>query len=434
MSSASFSPKSSLPTAVSDLFTVLNRNSPVCSEFFEAGKGEELLHKLDKVPVLVVGAGGLGCEILKDLAMSGFGNIHVIDMDKVEYSNLNRQFLFRKSDVGKPKALAAAEFINKRCGRHAVTAVVGRLQDQPREWYRQFKVVVSGLDSVDARRYLNSVVASLVQIDEDTGEPNLDTVIPIIDGGSEGFRGQVFNIAPFVTPCFECLLDTFPPQMTYPLCTIASEPRLPEHCIQYAAEVAWGNTVDYPKPFPPETKLDSDNTEHMNWVFETAKRRAEENGIEGVTLQLTYGVVKNVVPAIAGNNALIAGVCANEAFKFITECSDELNNSMNYTGTEGAATCTIEYQKNECCVVCGERQITKDVPCENTVFSTFVEELKNEYHLKSPSIGIGCKSLILVKKIITISSVKIYITVIYVLRKTARQLYPTWKRVLKSLG
>jgi ubiquitin-activating enzyme E1 C len=94
------------------IYTYLERTGPFASEGFEPGaETKEFLHTCK---VLVIGAGGLGCELLKNLSLSGFQDIHVIDMDTIDLSNLNRQFLFKESDIGKSKAIVAAEFIQKR--------------------------------------------------------------------------------------------------------------------------------------------------------------------------------------------------------------------------------------------------------------------------------------------------------------------------------
>ncbi|KAJ4126556.1 NEDD8 activating enzyme [Fusarium oxysporum] len=216
----------------------------------------EFLAQFETFKVLVIGAGGLGCEILKNLAMSRFRNIHVIDMDTIDISNLNRQFLFRKDDVGKYKAEVAANFVQKRVKGVSITAHNNRIQDFDEEFYKQFQLVICGLDSIEARRWIN---AMLVSIAEEAEDP--DAIKPLIDGGTEGFKGQARVILPSMTSCIECQLDMHAPRAAVPLCTIASIPRQPEHCIEWAHVIAW----EQEKPFP---KLDKDDPEHVTWLFQ----------------------------------------------------------------------------------------------------------------------------------------------------------------------
>ncbi|XP_057278887.1 NEDD8-activating enzyme E1 catalytic subunit isoform X4 [Pezoporus wallicus] len=277
----------------------LERSGPFTHPDFEPGT-QALDFLLNTCKVLVIGAGGLGCELLKNLALSGFRHIHVIDMDTIDVSNLNRQFLFRPKDVGRPKAEVAAEFLNNRIPNCAVVAYFKKIQDMDESFYRQFHIIVCGLDSIIARRWINGMLMSFLHYEDGVLDPS--SIIPLIDGGTEGFKGNVRVIIPGMTACVECTLELYPPQVNFPMCTIASMPRLPEHCIEYVRILQWPKE----QPFGEGVALDGDDPEHIQWIYQKSLERASQFKIKGVTYRLTQGVVKRIIPAVASTNAVIA--------------------------------------------------------------------------------------------------------------------------------
>jgi ubiquitin-activating enzyme E1 C len=309
-------------------------------------------------------------------------------MDTIDLCNLNRQFLFRDSDVGKPKAQVAAEFINRQCehlGVH-VDYKVCKIQDLDESFYTQFLIVIAGLDNIPARRWLNSTIHDLVKADPTTGTIDSSTIKFLLDGGTEGLKGQARVIIPTMTACFECTLDTFPPMTTYPLCTIAETPRLPEHCIEYAYTVMWERERS-------STQFNADNDEHVAWVYERALSRSKSFGIEGVTKFLTKGVVKRIIPAVASTNALIAAVLVNEAFKIATYSNPVMNNYLMFMGQTGVNCQTFSYERKEDCLVCGGamsggRVVTVRLTSDSITVSEIIERLVSHptLRLSKPSI------------------------------------------------
>ena len=366
----------------SHLNRFLTTDSPFAVEGYEAG--EDVVITLSTIKVLVIGAGGLGCEILKNLALSGFKDIHVIDMDTIDVSNLNRQFLFRQSDVGKSKASVAASFVQRRIPGVKITPHNCKIQDFDEDFYMQFTLVICGLDSIEARRWINSTLISLVDND------NPESLKPLIDGGTEGFKGQARVILPTISSCIECQLSMHAPRAAVPLCTLATIPRQPQHCIEWAHIIAWDE-------HRKADTLDTDDPEHITWLYTTALARAHEYNISGVTYSMTQGVVKNIIPAIASTNAIIAAACCNEALKIATSAAPYLDNYMMYTGDSnesGLYTYTFQAEKKDDCPVCGNLAQTITVDPESRL-EDFIQSLaeRAEAQLKKPSLRSEEKSL-----------------------------------------
>lgn len=345
--------------------------------------GEDVVANLESAKILVIGAGGLGCEILKNLALSGFKDIHVIDMDTIDVSNLNRQFLFRHSDVGKPKADVAAAFVSKRVPGINITPHNCKIQDFDEDFYMQFTLVICGLDSIEARRWINATLVSMVS-------DSPESLKPLIDGGTEGFKGQARVILPTISSCIECQLSMHAPRAAVPLCTLATIPRQPQHCIEWAHIIAW---EEHRKDEP----LDTDDPEHITWLYITALERARQFNISGVTYSMTQGVVKNIIPAIASTNAIIAAACTNEALKIATSSVPYLDNYMMYTGDSnesGLYTYTFQAEKKDDCPVCGNLAQTVEISPDITL-EEWLDGLaeRAEAQLKKPSARTEEKTL-----------------------------------------
>jgi ubiquitin-like 1-activating enzyme E1 B len=176
-----------------------------------------------KKPVLVVGAGGIGCELLKNLALTGFTKVHVVDLDTIDISNLNRQFLFRKEHVGKSKAEVASAAVKTMTPGIDITFDHGSITSEKYgvDFFKGFIFVFNALDNKAARAHVNRLC--------------LAADVPLFESGSAGYKGNVFVIMKGKTECFECLGK--PVQKTFPGCTIRNTPSELIHCVVWAKSV-----------------------------------------------------------------------------------------------------------------------------------------------------------------------------------------------------
>ncbi|XP_062594248.1 SUMO-activating enzyme subunit 2-like [Saccostrea cucullata] len=182
--------------------------------------GETTSKNVLSCKLLVVGAGGIGCELLKNLVLTGFQDIAVIDLDTIDVSNLNRQFLFRKEHVGKSKAQVAKESAMSFNPNAKIVAYHDSIMssDYGVDFFKKFDMVMNALDNRAARNHVNRMC--------------LAADIPLIESGTAGYLGQVTVIKKGLTECYEC--QPKPPQKTFPGCTIRNTPSETIHCVVWA--------------------------------------------------------------------------------------------------------------------------------------------------------------------------------------------------------
>lgn len=149
--------------------------------------------KIRATKALVIGAGALGNEILKNLGLLGFERIVLVDLDRIEESNLSRAVLFRPEDVGQSKAGAAARRLRAISPETQVQAITGNvMQDCGLGLFAWSDVILAGLDNREARLWINRCAWKVNR--------------PWIDGAIEGINGVARAFLPGKAPCYECTL------------------------------------------------------------------------------------------------------------------------------------------------------------------------------------------------------------------------------------
>jgi len=163
------------------------------------GWGVESQLKVKGSHVMVVGAGGLGCPTALYLAAVGVGHIAVVDRERVELSNLNRQVLHWSGDLDKPKVESVAEKLRKLNPNVRVEPLQFELNEENIEdLIRKFDVVVDCLDNWRTRFILN--------------EACVKSRKPLVHAGVHSWYGQITTVLPGRGPCLRCIWPENPPE------------------------------------------------------------------------------------------------------------------------------------------------------------------------------------------------------------------------------
>lgn len=313
-------------------------------------RGQEQRAAFENATFLVIGVGGLGCQVLKTLGKVGAKNIHIVDLDVIELSNLNRQILYDEEDVWKgdtAKAEAAAAKLRRLYPDLKVFAHTADVLDLSANFFKKFHCVISALDNVQSRRHVNLQVCLVARSRSSTS-----SALPVlVDGGTEGWLGHVRSVIPGVFACLECTLSLFPPASSsnIPMCTLRGRPTAPLHCVEFALVTlrpTWpelhGRDLDLTIAFDRES------------VWMQAMEHGAKHGVEcsGLTPEGCAELINRIVPALACVNQVVGNLMVAQAVNILTGRCPVRANYIFFNMQDGNSTTNLLLERDPACPVC----------------------------------------------------------------------------------
>ncbi|MHA1978296.1 MAG: ThiF family adenylyltransferase [Candidatus Hodarchaeales archaeon] len=337
--------------------------------------------------VLIIGIGGTGGEVAKNLALLGIGKLILVDMDTIEYSNLNRQLLFSRSDIGKNKAQIAKKVIIRRYNSSLkIEAFTEPIQSLPFRLFEEADIIAGCVDNFLARQYIN--------------ETAIELPLSLLDSATDGYFGQVQNVNLNSNACLAC--DSPPPPeetrlLTAP-CTLVGTPRTKEHC-------AWKALYEFhtlndrePVENSPEDVQELTNlankfaTKHNFPLFDT------KEVIQAVLFHVPSLITVNAVTSGIQSQEIIKTLFLNKMKKFNMKDQKQFKSLVRaqrfrlpdltiYSALTGNIS-SFELAKDPNCLVCGNSSIYRETPhtininpkskCK-TIFTVLKRKFKKNY-------------------------------------------------------
>jgi adenylyltransferase/sulfurtransferase len=169
-----------------------------------SGFGEEGQEKLKQAKAIVAGSGGLGSPVSMYLAAAGVGTIRIVDHDRVELSNLNRQIIHWDKDIGRNKVSSAAEKLGRLNREVKIETIEETINEASiSRLVTGFDLIVDAMDNLPTRYLLNKAA--------------IENQIPFIHGAVYGLEGRAMTIIPGETACLRCVYRGLIPQEKFPV-------------------------------------------------------------------------------------------------------------------------------------------------------------------------------------------------------------------------
>jgi len=306
--------------------------------------------------VLMVGVGGLGCEIAKNLAMLGVGHIDLVDLDIIEHSNLNRQILFAGAKLGAPKAVVAAKKLTEINPNIVIKGYHISLERLDPTLYQAADIVIGGLDSMNARLNLNAQCMRFRK--------------PLVDGGVSGYHGHVYTVFPYKNACYECNPLPVGESDEMAACTVVGVPRKRIHCL-FKGDMAFKEEFDR----DPNPK----NINDMKFIQKIANELVNKhNFLPEYTEDDIVKIIDRHDPGIITINAVISALQSHEVIKILHWKKDHkgLGEPIKSYVIFNAITMMfyhIEKKRNPECSQCGKNvrrfvvKLKRSSPCINII-------------------------------------------------------------------